>query len=166
MNIKWNELLTIEDWSNLLEKILKEAEEAIKQNDFAQKEEIQEILRRYIKESPPGRPIDTLDEIAMKAYKDLFISIVDKCIAAIASRNAELKKARELIAGVTEQAKKSTKAIMFENVVNALDKSKRTLDAFKGFVEALDSPDQNLLDKIEAVNVSLTQLNAKINEQS
>ena len=168
MAIKWDELLatgTIEDWSNALDEIVKEAEGAIKQENVAKKIELQDLLKKYIKLSPPVPALDTLDEIAKKTYDDLFIDIVGESIAAIASRNAELKKARDLIVGVTEQAKKDKKSIMLENVVDALDKSKMILETLKEFEETLDSSDQTLIGKIEAVKDAITELEAKIDDQ-
>ena len=66
---------------------------------------------------------------------------------------------------VTEQAKKDKKSIMLENVVDALDKSKMILETLKEFEETLDSSDQTLIGKIEAVKDAITELEAKIDDQ-
>lgn len=162
MVIEWETLTTIEDWANALDKILKAAKSAIEANDFDKKLEIQKLLNQYIKESPGIDSLNAFDEIAGKASRDIFLGIVDKALESIASRNAELKKLMALVNGVTEQVKTDKKQIVFEKLTDALNKTKVSIDILKKLEEELENPDQNLLDKIEAVNRTVVELKSAI----
>lgn len=154
--VKWDELLTIQDWSTALGTILDEARVAIEQNNSNKRLELQDLLVEYVKKSPVK--CNALDDIASKAVHDLFLSQIEASLQAIASRNAELKKATDLIVGVTEQVKKDRKAIMFENTLESLNKVSSSINTIKALEKQLENPDQNLLNKIIAVDDAIKEL--------
>lgn len=148
-NINFDTLITIDDWAGALQQLLDDATAATNANDQQAKLEAQDALRTFSKLSPPQA--EFLDTIAHKAVNDLFISVADSALAAIASRNTELQQATKLIKDVSIQANKDAKSIQFEKVISALDKAKSAADALKTLETGLQKPDQNLLDKIKAL---------------
>src|SRR5919205_4123997 len=121
-NINFDDLVTISDWAGALQQLLNDAKAAISANDQQAKLNAQDALVTFSKLSPPN--VEFLDSIAHRAVNDLFISVTDSALAAIASRNTELQQATKLIKNVSEQAQKDAKSIQFENVISALDKAK------------------------------------------
>ena len=97
--INFNELIFITDWARALDQLLQDAKQAIQNNDFEERQLIQETLADFKKQSPPE--CAALDKIADRAIDDLFISITSDALTAIMARLGELKDATKLISGVT-----------------------------------------------------------------
>ena len=148
-NIKFDQLFTLEDWAGALQELLNDAQAAITANNQAQKISAQDALRTFMKQSPVQA--EFLDNIALKAINDLFISVADTALAAIGARNAELQQATKLMKDVSAQAKKDAKKIQFESVVSVLDKAKAAAETLKELENSLAQPDQNLLARIRAL---------------
>ncbi len=155
-NINFDLLVTIEDWAGALQQLLDDAKAAIQANDQQARLNAQVALRNFTKLSPVEA--EFLDNIAVKAVNDLFISVAETALANIASRNTELQEATKLIKNVTSQAEKSTKSIQFEKVISAMDKAKSAAEALKALETALAQPDQNLLRRIRDVTDAIDAL--------
>jgi len=147
--INFDLLVTIADWAGALQQLLDDAKAAIQANDQQAKLDAQTALRSFIKQSPVEA--EFLDNIALGAINDLFISVASTALAAIASRNAELQKATKSLSDVTAKAEKDAKSIQFEKVISAMDKAKSAAEALKALENSLAQPDQNLLSKIKSV---------------
>lgn len=154
--INFDTLVTIDDWAGALRQLLNDATAAISANDQQAKLDAQDALRTFSKLSPVQ--CEFLDNIAHKAVNDLFISVADSALAAIASRNAELQQATKLIKNVAAEAQKETKSIQFEKVISALDKAKSAAETLKTLETSLAQPDQNLLAKIKALTDAIDAL--------
>src|SRR6185503_10909888 len=111
-NINFDLLVTIADWAGALQQLLDDAKAAIQGNDQQAKLDAQTALRSFIKQSPVEA--EFLDDIALRAINDLFLSVASAALAAIASRNAELQQATKSINAVTSKAEKDVKSIQFE----------------------------------------------------
>lgn len=159
--IKWRELITEDEWANVLGKILDAAKAAILENDLDKLLEIQDTLEKFVKESPSYCRV--LDDIAAKASYNIFITETNKALKEITERNAELKKALELIKGTTERIKKSRKAILFEEVIETLDKAKTVIDELKNTAETFDDNEKTLLEKIVRIGKFIEKLGHEIN---
>lgn len=154
--INFDSLVTIDDWAGALQQLLNDAKAAINANDQQAKLNAQEALRTFSKLSPVQ--CEFLDNIAHKAVNDLFISVADSALAAIASRNAELQQATKLIKNVATEAQKDAKSIQFERVISALDKAKSAAETLKTLETSLAQPNQNLLAKIKALTDAIDAL--------
>ena len=154
--INFDMLVTISDWARVLNQILGNAKAAIDANDQGAKLDTQDLLRTYAKRSPPE--CEFLDNIALKAINDLFTSVAETALDAIAARNAELKQATKLIDSVSTQAQKDAKSIQFEKVISALDKARSAAETLKSLESSLAQPDQNLLSKIKALTDAIDSL--------
>jgi hypothetical protein len=154
--INWDVLVTIKDWAAALQRILDDAKAAVTANDQGAKLDAQDLLRTFTKRSPVE--CEFLDNIALKAINDLFISVSGSALEAISSRNAELQQATKLIKDVGTQAQKDAKAIQFEKVISALDKAKSAAEALKNLETSLAQPDQNLLGKIKALSGAIEDI--------
>jgi hypothetical protein len=74
-DIRWDELISIKDWSAALKKILDEARTAVEQNDSDKRLALQALLVEYVKKSPAK--CEELDTIANQAARDLFLSQIE-----------------------------------------------------------------------------------------
>jgi hypothetical protein len=154
--INFDLLVTIDDWAGALQQLVNDAKTAISANDQSQKLNAQDALRTFTKRSPVE--CEFLDNIALRTINDLFISVTDQALAAIAARNAELQQATKSIKDVSAQAKKDAKKIQFENVISVLDRAKAAADTLKTLEASLAQPDQNLLAKIKALTDAINDL--------
>lgn len=147
--INFDLLVTLPDWAGALQKLLDDAKAAIQANDQQAKLDAQTALQAFADRSPVEA--EFLDNIALKAIEDLFLSVASAALAAIAARNADLQKATKTLQGVTSQAEKEAKSIQFEKVISAMDKAKSAAEALKALENSLAQPDQNLLARIKSV---------------
>ena len=147
--INFDLLITIPDWAGALQQLLDDAKAAIQGNSQQAKLDAQSSLRTFIKQSPVEA--EFLDDIALRAINDLFLSVASAALAGIAARNAELQKATKSLQSVTAQAEKDAKSIQFEKVISAMDKAKSAAEALKALETSLAQPDQNLLNRIKSV---------------
>ncbi|MGD2092300.1 MAG: hypothetical protein PVH61_39395, partial [Candidatus Aminicenantes bacterium] len=131
-NIKWRALITEEEWANVLGKILDDARSALLENvenDSEKLGDIQALLDKFVKESPSYCRV--LDGIAAKASYNIFITETNVALKRINESYAELKKVLELIKGTTTRIKKSRKAILFEDLIEILDKAEIAINELK-----------------------------------
>jgi dsDNA-binding SOS-regulon protein len=158
--IKWHVLKTEEEWANVLGEILNEAKTALLGNDSDKLLYIQDTLDKFVKESPPYCRI--LDDIAVRASLNIFITETNEALKRITERNAELKKALELIKGTTSRIKKSRKAILFEEVIEILNKTGLAIDELKNIEETFDDNEKSLLKKIVDIGKSIKKVRDEI----
>ena len=147
-NINFDLLGTLDDWAGALQQLLDDAKAAIQAGDQQAKLAAQATLRTFTNRSPVEA--EFLDNIALRAVNDLFLSVASAALAAIAARNAELQEATKTITDVTLQAEESAKSIQFKKVIAAMDKAKSAAEALKALEKSMAQPDQNLLSKIKA----------------
>src|SRR6185369_15800461 len=96
--INFDLLVTLPDWAGALQKLLDDAKAAIQANDQQAKLDAQTALQAFADRSPVEA--EFLDNIALKAIEDLFLSVASAALAAIAARNADLQKATKTLQGV------------------------------------------------------------------
>lgn len=159
-SIKWHELITEEEWANVLGEILDGAKAALLENDSDKLSDIQDTLDKFVKESPSYCRV--LDDIAAKASLSIFVAETNEALKKITERNAELKKALELIKGTTDRIKKSRKAILFEEVIEILNKAEIAIDELKNIGEAFDDNEKSLLEKIVDIGQSIEKVRDEI----
>lgn len=146
--IKFDMLITIDEWAGALDEILAAAKGAIASNSAVDRIELQSLLLTYIKKSPPK--VESLDEIARNAIEDLGLSEIQASLDRIAARSAELERVSGLIGAVTAEAKKDARTLQLEGVVDALTKAKAAVDAFQKLERSLTNPDEKLLARLKA----------------
>ncbi len=160
-NIIWNELITEEDWANVLGEILDEAKAALLGNDSEKLPAVQDTLEKFVKESPSYCRV--LDDIAARASVNILTTTTDEALRIITEGNADLKKALELIKGTTDRMKKTRKALWFEEVIEILDKAKTVIDELKNIGETFEDNEKSLLEKIVNIGKSIEKLRDEIN---
>jgi hypothetical protein len=144
--INWDDLILLSDWANALRQLLDAAEQAIQAPD-GQRQQVSELLRTFIKNSP----IDagTLDALATRAITGLNIAVMSDALTAIKNLNAELGHQLALIDGVTKQAQEDADKLKLGNLEKALKTARTALVALKAANKALDSPDPQLTKKLD-----------------
>lgn len=144
--IRFDELITIDDWSDALRKILDGAVKATQDKDSQTRQDLQDLLLTFIKRSPAK--VELLDVIAREAIEDLALAEISASLERISSRSAELDRASGLIDAVTAEAKKDARQLQLESALDALGKAKAAIDALNKVEKAVADPDQNLLQKL------------------
>jgi hypothetical protein len=158
--ILFDNLITIDDWSAALRKILDAAVAATKDEDSDERQELMDQLLVFIKRSPAK--VEMLDVIAREAIEDLSLAEISVSLERISKRSAELNRAVDLIDAVTEEANKDARDLQLESTLDALAKAKAAIDALKKIEQALDTPDKDLLTKLgetaKAISTAVTAL--------
>jgi transketolase len=160
IRIKGDELKTEEDWANVLGEILDEAKAALLENNSDKLLEIQAALDEFVKKSPPYCRV--LDDIATRATQNIFISGTNESLRKVVEGSAELKKTLELIKGTTARMKKSRKAILFEGVIETLNKAEIAINELKNIGETFDENEKSLLEKIGPIGKSIEKVRDEI----
>jgi len=145
--IKFDELISIEDWSEALQKILDAGVKATENADSEERLALQDLLLMFMKRSPAK--VELLDVIAREAIEDLALAEISTSLQRISSRSAELTRAVGLIEAVTAEAKKDARKLQLESTLDALTKAKAAVDALNKIEKALENPNQNLLQKLK-----------------
>jgi hypothetical protein len=159
--IKFDNLITIEDWSDSLRAILDATVAAIENEDSQERQALQDLLLIFIKRSPAK--VELLDVIAREAIEDLALAEISVSLARISARSAELNRASGLIDAVTAEAKKDARALQMESTLEALAKAKAAVDALNKIEKAIANPDQNLLQKLKASSEAIAAAAKAIN---
>jgi hypothetical protein len=146
--IKFNELITIEDWSAALQRILDAASEATRNEDAEGRQALMDLLLMFIKRSPAK--VEVLDVIAREAIEDLALAQISVSLERLAARSAELARAVGFIDAVAADARKDARALQLESTLDALRKAKVAVDALRKVEKALDEPDAGLLEALKA----------------
>ena len=145
--IKFDELITIDEWSDALRKILAAAVAATRNKDAVGRQALMDLLLTFIKRSPAK--VEVLDVIAREAIEDLALAEISASLERISSRNAELNRAVGLIDAVTVEAKKDARKLQLEATLDALAKAKIAIDALTRIENTLTNPNKGLLDKLK-----------------
>ena len=146
--IKFDDLMSIDDWSAALRKILDAAVAATRDQNSTERLDLQDLLLRFVKASPAK--VELLDAIARGAIEDLALAEISASLERISSRSAELNRAVGLVESVTVEAKKDDRELRLESTLDALGKAKAAIDAFKKLETTVANPDRNLLQKLAA----------------
>jgi hypothetical protein len=152
--IKFDELITIEDWSSALRRILDAAVKATETKDALGRQDLMDQLLTFIKRSPAK--VEVLDVIAREAIEDLSLAEISVSLERISSRSAELTRAVDLIDAVTTEAKKDARALQLESTLDALTKARAAVEALNKIENALTQPDTNLLDTLKATGEAIS----------
>jgi hypothetical protein len=158
--IRFDDLITIDEWAGALQQILTAATAATRSNNSSDRLDLQGLLLTYIKKSPPK--VELLDVIARETIDDLALAEISLSLDRIASRNAELHRAASLIGAVASEAKKDARALQLESVFDALTKAQAAVDALKALESSLSDPDQKLLAKLRSVGQTIAELNSMV----
>jgi len=146
--IKFDELITIEDWSDALRRILDAAVKATEDENAQGRQDLMDLLLTFIKRSPAK--VEVLDVIAREAIDDLALAEISASLERISKRSAELDRAVGLIEAVTAEAKKDARQLQLESTLEALGKAKAAVDALQKLEKAVANPNQSLIDKLKA----------------
>lgn len=152
--IRFDELITIDDWAAALREILDAAVQATRDKKAQTRIDLQDLLLTFIKRSPSK--VELLDVIARGAIEDLALAEIAVSLERIASRSAELDRATGLVAAVTAETQKDARALHLESTFEALTKAKAALDAFTKVEKAATDPDLKLLDKLRTSGTAIT----------
>lgn len=152
----WEGLVTLEAWAGALDSLLDRARDAIDSGRSTRRLRVREELLEFIKRSPAKA--DALDEVALRASRDLFLEGVESAVAAIAARDGELARARALIEGVTEEAGRDARSIQLERAVELADRLEAAVRTLVALEETLAEPDADVLDELAAVLEALERL--------
>lgn len=131
--MNWN---TFEDCANLLQTLLNQAHDAVADGDVPKKVAAQKSLRGFIDNCVSSKS-DEMDDIATQAINNIFEATLDKALAEIGSRTAEL-------AGLTKSLKTVTGAANSTAALIRLDQARKVIDTTVGAVDALKSLRQSL----------------------
>ena len=160
--IKFDELITIDDWTDALRRTLDAAVEATQAKDAPGRRDLQDLLQTFIKRSPAK--VELLDVIAREAIEDLAIAEISMSLERISSRSAELTRATGFVEAATVEAKKDVRQLRLETTLDALAKAKAAIDAIHELEKSLTAPDQSLLQKAKSSADALTALSNALKE--
>ena len=158
--IKFDDLISIDDWASALRKVLDAAVEATKNGNSAERLDLQDLLMSYIKRSPAK--VEVLDVIARETIEDLALAEIAASLERISSRSSELDKAVGLIDAVTAEARKDARKLQLESTFEALGKVKIALEGLKKLESSLTDPDQMLLQKLKTSSDAIAELSKVI----
>jgi hypothetical protein len=146
--IKFDALITIDDWSAALARILQAARAATEARDSTDRLALQDLLLAYIKRSPAK--VELFDVIARGAIEDLALAEIGVSLERIAARSAELTRATALVAAAAAEASKDARALQLDGTRDALTKARAAIEALTRLERAADDPDLDLLQKLKA----------------
>jgi hypothetical protein len=153
--IKFDELVTSEDWSNALRRILDAAVEAREAKDALGRHDLTDLLLAFIKRSPAK--VEALDMIACEAIEDLSLAEISATLERIASsRTAELNRAVALMAAAAAEPKTDARALQLESTLDALAKARAAVEALNQIEKALSQPDTSLLDHLKTTGEAIS----------
>ena len=162
--IKFDELITTEDWSNALRRILDAAVEAREAKDALGRQDLMDLLLTFIKRSPAK--VEVLDVIAREAIEDLSLAEISASLERISSsRTAELNRAVALMHAATAESKKDARALQLESTLDALTKARAAVEALNKIEKALSQPDTNLLDQLKTTGEAISAATKAIRPQ-
>jgi hypothetical protein len=152
--MNWN---TFEDCSNLLQTLLSQAHDAVVDGDVQKKVAAQKSLREFIDHCVSPKA-DELDDIATQAINNIFEATLDKALAEIGSRTAELASLTKAVKTVTDAANSNADLIRLDQARKVIDTTVGAVDALKNLRQSLksDQPDeQALADSITTLIISI-----------
>jgi hypothetical protein len=162
--IKFDELITIDDWSGALRRILEAAVKATEAKDALGRQDLMDLLLTFIKLSPAQ--VEVLDMIAREAIQDLSLAEISASLERMtSSRIAEVNRSIGLIDAVTAESKRDARALQLESTLDALRKARAAVEALNRIEKALSHPDTNLLDKLKATGEAISAATQAISPQ-
>jgi hypothetical protein len=161
--IKFDELITIEDWSNALGRILDAAVKATGERDALLRQELMTLLLNFIKRSPPK--VEILDVIAREAIEDLSLVEIPVSLERICSRSVELSRAVAIIDAATAEAGKDARTLQLECTLDALAKATTAIEASKRIERTSSVPDGRLLGNLDASADAIAAVAKAIGQQ-
>jgi hypothetical protein len=146
MEIKWNELASLNDWATTLKRLLGEAEKAIRASDRPAKESTKKLLLEFSRRAP-----FKLRETAVNASIDLSNSIIDDALEAIAGRNQELAELVGELQDTTTDVKQSEQFINFQvkRIAESLDYLGKTVVILQEVQRDLQNKNTDIFDKVK-----------------
>ena len=161
--IDWSSLQTFADWAKALDDLLTHASSAVAASDTSQKVEAQKSLKTFIDKSP-NPMADRLDAIAKQAINDIFADTLEKSMAAIGSRTAELASLVKTIQAITGEAEQDAASIRLEKAKRVVDATTETVQALLDLRATLKdgATDQALGSDIEKVVAAIQKLRSQV----
>lgn len=153
-HIDWDRLLTTAEWADTLRFLLSEATTVAGSQNTDDMDDLQDILRTYIKKSPPK--VQHLDSIASGVIEDLMGADLNIRLAAIRSRNTDLKKQIDIIEGVTAEAKANAAELRLEPVIQQLNLARQSLEKLRQDYEAAGDTANSWYKKTQDLIASLS----------
>jgi hypothetical protein len=145
--MNWN---TFEDCSNLLQTLLQQARDAVTSGDLQKKKAAQQALLNFVNNCVSPKA-DDLDDIANQTINNIFEVTLDKALAEIGSRTAELASLTKSLQTVAATANSNAALIRLDQARKVMDSTVGAVDALKNLRQSLrsDQPDeQQLADSI------------------
>lgn len=162
--IQFDELITIDDWSGALRRILEAAVKATEAKDALGRQDLMDLLLTFIKLLPAK--VEVLDMIAREAIQDLSLAEISASLERMtSSRIAEVNRSIGLIDAVTAESKRDARALQLESTLDALTKARAAVEALNRIEKALSQPDTNLLDKLNATGEAISAATEAIRPQ-
>ena len=162
--IKFDELITIEDWSGALRRILEAAVKTTEAKDALGRQDLMELLFTFIRQSPAR--VEVLDMIAREAIEDLSLAEISASLERMLSaRNAELSRSIGLIDAVAAESKRDARALQLESTLDALTKARAAVEGLNRIEKALSQPDTHLLDQLKATGEAISAATQAIRPQ-
>lgn len=145
----WGSMLTTREWAEALKDILADADGAVKREDVNAISSSMNMLRTFIKKSPPK--CQSLDNIAHALLSDLLVADMSAATKAIASHSSALNQHVDVINGVANDAKKSAEQLRLEPVISQMEKAKEALVSLKKEIEEKKEQGTALYGKVTDV---------------
>src|ERR1044071_9329147 len=144
---------SFDDCSTQLQTLLAQAHDAVVAGDLQKKVSAQKALLDFINHcaSPMS---NQLDEIATEAINNIFETTLEKALAELGSRTAELANLTKSINSVSDAANRDASLIRLDLARKVVDASVEAVDALNSLRQSLDSGQPNekqLADSITAL---------------
>lgn len=144
---------TAEDWRAELNALLEQAKAASEADDGAARLRLCDKLLSFVDRSDPRvAGTDELDAIALKAHRTLAADVVDRAVAGIRARTAEIATLTKDVERVAAAAEASARALTLEKAHAAVDALTAATRAVKGLAETgLSGTDAELRARLAAL---------------
>lgn len=139
--------IPLENWVELLNKYLLEAEQAIENNNAEKRKEIRAKFHAFIRKTP--QKYEFLDDIVRDALQHLNEFDLNTAIRNIKKTTAALEQQRAIIAIATKEANKGAKEIQLEHLAEKLEDTKNIIEKIQGASQMLADKDIGFMEKIE-----------------
>ena len=145
--MNWDTLNTYQDWADALDAILTKAHDAIAVNNVPNKLAAQRQLKAFIDNCSAPVKARELDDIATAAIHNIFEDTLEKAMAEIGSRTAELAALTKRINAVTDDANQDAAILRLEKARMVVDTTLQTVAALNTLKQTLktEQPDEKQL---------------------
>lgn len=150
MNIDFDSLETLDDWSEALQQILGGARTALQSGNVQNRVAVQELLAEFIGKSP-NRIASALDDIARKAMDDMLDKAVEEALVGLSSRTADLALHAKAVSEIASSAEVKAASIRLEKAKRVIDSATSAIVSLHDLRQTLGdaASDQTVVGKID-----------------